>query len=163
MPRITTDHEIAAPIARCFDLARSIDFHQHSLRASRERAVAGVTRGLIGPGDDVTWRARHFGIVRHLTSRVTRFEPPFLFADEQVRGAFAWFRHEHRFEVRSESRTRAVDTFDFASPLGPLGRLADAIFLTAYMTRLLRGHAANLKAALESERWREFLPAQELH
>ena len=30
-----------------------------------------------------------------------------------------------------------IDMFDYAAPLGPLGRLAEALFLDRYMRRLL--------------------------
>lgn len=53
---------IAAPVERVFDLARSIDMHQDSMKGSGESAIAGVTSGLIGEGEEVTWRARHFGV-----------------------------------------------------------------------------------------------------
>jgi hypothetical protein len=43
-----------------------------------------------------------------------------------------------------------VDTFDYTSPLGPLGRLADRLFLVRYMTRLLRERNAYLARAAES-------------
>lgn len=158
MPTITTTIEIRSPIHRCFDLARSIDFHTFSMAASGERAISGVTHGLIGEGQEVTWRARHLGVTRELTSRVTRCDRPYLFIDEQVRGAYKRFRHEHRFESLSPDRTLATDVFTFESPLGLLGRGVNALFLTRYMTDLLRGHAANLAAALESEAWRQFVP-----
>ncbi|NJM41916.1 MAG: hypothetical protein HC853_14760 [Anaerolineae bacterium] len=38
------------------------------------RAIAGVTSGLIGLGQEVTWRARHFGIWQSLTVRITEFQ-----------------------------------------------------------------------------------------
>jgi len=44
--RFTTD--IGAAVEACFDLSRSIDLHLESMLASRERAVGGVTSGLIG-------------------------------------------------------------------------------------------------------------------
>jgi hypothetical protein len=47
MPIITLKTEIHAPIERCFDLARSIDLHQLSTAGTRERAVGGVTSGLL--------------------------------------------------------------------------------------------------------------------
>ncbi len=53
---------IAAPRERVFDLARSIDAHQKSTGRTRERAIAGVTTGLIGLNEEVTWEAFHFGI-----------------------------------------------------------------------------------------------------
>jgi len=131
------------------------------MASTGERAVAGVTRGLLSLNDQVTWQARHFGIRQRLTSRITTFDPPHAFTDEQVSGAFKRFRHEHRFEALDRAATRVTDVFDFEAPLGPLGSLACTLFLTAYMRRLLARHAANLKAAAESDRWKAFLPGQD--
>jgi len=140
---------VAAPPARCFDLARDVELHQRSTAASRERAVAGRTTGLLGAGDEVTWEATHFGVRQRLTSRITEFDPPRRFVDEMVRGAFARFRHEHQFLSVPEG-TDMVDIFDYTAPLGPLGRLADGLFLRRYMTALLRERNAYLKRAAES-------------
>ena len=149
MPVIVLRTRVAAPPARCFDLGRDVDLHRRSTAASRERAVAGVTSGLLGAGDEVTWEARHFGVWQRLTSRITEFDPPKRFVDEMVRGAFARFRHEHQFLSVPEG-TDMVDIFDYTAPLGPLGRLADGLFLMRYMTRLLRERNAYLKRAAES-------------
>ena len=43
-----------------------------------------------------------------------------------------------------------LDTFDYTSPLGLLGRLADVLFLRQYMSRLLRQRNAYLKREAES-------------
>jgi hypothetical protein len=42
---------ISAPRERVFDPARSMDAHQNSTEGTQERAIAGVTRGLIGLSD----------------------------------------------------------------------------------------------------------------
>ena len=118
--------EIAAPIGRVFDLARSIDAHVDSMAQSRERAIAGVTSGLIGLGEHVTWRARHFGIPFTMTSEITAMEPPNYFVDEQRRGPFRTFRHEHRFE-RTHGRTIVTDSVTISAPLGSIGRVAEMI------------------------------------
>lgn len=68
MGHIELVNHIAAPADRCFDLSRDIGVHQESMRFSQEVAVAGVTAGLIGPGESVTWEARHFGIRWRMTS-----------------------------------------------------------------------------------------------
>lgn len=52
MPLIELHTEISAPRERVFDLARSVDAHLDSAGATRERAVAGVTSGLIGSGEE---------------------------------------------------------------------------------------------------------------
>ncbi|KHL04662.1 cyclase, partial [Sinomonas humi] len=59
-----------------FDRARSIDAHRASMARSREEAVAGVTSGLISLGEQVTWRAWHFGLPLRMTSRITEMESP---------------------------------------------------------------------------------------
>ena len=103
MPTIELATSIAAPIERVFDLARSIDLHTSSTSSTGERAVAGITSGLIGAGQEVTWRARHFGVWQSLTVRVTVFERPTHFADAMLRGAFHSMEHHHHFE-QSDAR-----------------------------------------------------------
>jgi ligand-binding SRPBCC domain-containing protein len=66
-----------------------------------------------------------------------------------VRGAFRRFRHEHQF-LAVEGGTEMVDIFDYTSPLGPLGSVADHLFLWRYMTRLLRERNAYLKHVAEA-------------
>jgi ligand-binding SRPBCC domain-containing protein len=156
MPVIELATPIAAPVERVFDLARSIDLHTSSTSGTGERAVAGVTSGLIGMGQEVTWRARHFGIWQSLTVRVTAFERPTHFADAMVRGAFRSMEHHHHFE-EADGRTLIRDVFRFRSPLGILGRAADAVFLTRYMKAFLVERNRVLKATAESDDWKQYL------
>jgi ligand-binding SRPBCC domain-containing protein len=149
---------IAAPPERVFDLARSIDAHQKSAEGTHERAIAGVTQGLIGMGDEVTWEARHFGIKQRLTVRVTGFERPFRFQDVMVSGAFKSMRHDHEF-VAHPPGTLMVDRFEFESPFGLLGRIVDRIFLFGYMRRFLVRRNNVLKRLAESEDWRKYVAA----
>ena len=67
MPVVMLETMLDAPCERAFDLARSIDLHVATQTAHREQAVSGVTTGLIGPEQEVTWRARHFGVSLTLT------------------------------------------------------------------------------------------------
>ena len=157
MPRIELVTLVEAPPDRVFDLARSIDLHALGQARHGEKAVAGVTRGLIGMGESVTWKARHFGITQELTSRIVAFDRPGWFRDSMVSGAFAHFDHDHFF-AHQDRGTRMTDVFDFASPLGLLGRLADWLVLAGYMTRLVEERALSIKRAAESEQWKELLP-----
>lgn len=118
-----------------------------------EEAIAGVTTGLISLGDSVTWRAKHFGIYQNLTSKITAFNAPSYFVDEMVKGAFKRFKHEHIFEER-DGGTLMIDVFDYDSPLGILGKIADALFLEKYMTRLLTKRNDMIKEFAESEKWK---------
>jgi len=69
-----------------------------------------------------------------------------------VSGAFRRFDHDHLFEALPGGRTRMTDVFDYTSPLGPLGRLADVLFLERYMRNLLAGRNAVLKKMAEAAR-----------
>lgn len=150
MPRIEIVTEIAAPIERAFDVARDIDVHQQSQIDSEERAVAGRLSGRIEEGDEVTWEARHFGVRQRLTSRIVAMKRPAHFRDSMVAGAFKRFDHDHVFESTQYGHTRMRDIFDYTSPLGPLGHLADLLFLKSYMRRLLEKRNTVIKEIAES-------------
>lgn len=127
----TTQH----PAESLFDLSLDIDAHMASLRRSGESAVAGTTHGLIGLGESVTWRARHFGIWFRLTTKITVLERPGLFVDEQTRGPFRAFRHEHTFHERPEGGTLMTDRITLASPV--LGFVLEEAILVPYLRRLI--------------------------
>jgi ligand-binding SRPBCC domain-containing protein len=151
---ITT--KITAPMQRVFDLSRSVDLHAASTVHTGERAVAGVTSGLMSLGQEVTWRARHFGIWQCLTSRITAFDPPTHFRDSLVRGAFRRFDHDHFFSQQGEI-TIMRDVFDFQSPLGIFGRIADYLVLTRYLRYFLTTRNATIKQAAETDEWQRYL------
>jgi len=150
MARIVVVTEIARDIETVFDLARNIDAHTKSASQTSEQAIAGRTTGLAELGDEITWRAKHFGIWQNLTVRITAMDRPNSFTDEMVRGAFKSMRHRHRFEQVGET-TRMTDEFEFAAPFGPLGRVAEVLFLTGYMRAFLMHRNAELKAMAESD------------
>lgn len=161
MPILELITLIQAPIERCFDLSRSIDLHLHSTAHTGEIAIAGVTSGLIGMGEEVTWRAKHFGVWQHLTSRISSYNRPHHFRDSMVRGAFQYLHHDHCFESQG-SRTQMLDIFDYAAPFGILGRLVENTVLTNYLQRLLEVRNACIKRIAESEQWRQYLPPETL-
>jgi len=151
---------IRAPIERCFDLARSVEVHLAGNIHFGEAAVAlaGVTSGLIGPGQRVTWRARHLGAWRELTSEITAMYRRSYFEDTMIRGAFRWMKHDHFFRSLSQHETEMRDVFCFAAPLGVLGRVAEFAVLRRYMRALLRERITVLREIGESAEWRKYLP-----
>ncbi|MEZ6038816.1 MAG: SRPBCC family protein [Planctomycetota bacterium] len=158
MPSITLQTTIRAPIERVFDLCRSIEAHVATAVGTDERPVAGVTSGLMELGDEVTWSARHLGRRWQLTSRITACDRPHRFRDSQVRGVFVRFDHDHEFS--SDGATTTVrDVFDFTSPCGVLGRVADVLVVTRHMRRFLERRMQGLKDLAESDAWRGLLAA----
>lgn len=157
MAVITLETVIDAPRERVFDLARSVDAHQDTTASTGERAVAGVITGLLGPDEEVTWCAKHFGVTQRLRVQMTRYERPAHFQDMMLEGAFRSMCHDHTFEER-DGKTVMRDRFEFTAPLGFLGRLTERLFLTRYMRRFMEERNRALKRTAESDGWRRYLP-----
>lgn len=150
MPLIELTTLIKASPEHCFDLARNITLHQLSNKRTREKAIKGVTSGCIGYGQTVTWEARHLGVRQRLTSKITIFEPPYHFRDEQVKGAFSSLVHDHYFEKQQDPNlTLMKDHFKFTAPAGLLGKLFNHLILTRYMRRFLTRRNNLLKSVAE--------------
>lgn len=147
---------INAPLERCFDLSRSIDFHIYSSNGSNERAVAGRMNGLIVEGESVTWEANHFFVRQLLTTKIQSMQRPWRFFIVMQQGAFKSMEHEHLFRDENGA-TKMTDNFEYETPYGIIGKVFDKLVLRRYMTNLLveRNHA--IKLAAESEMWKEFL------
>jgi ligand-binding SRPBCC domain-containing protein len=143
--------EINAPIETVFDAERNISLHATTQRGRGERAVAGITSGLIELGQEVEWEAHHFGIRQRLRVRITQMEKPLYFRDDMIKGAFKTMTHEHFFAEISPSKTAKRDIFCFAAPFGIFGYLAERLFLRSYMTRFLKAKNQELKRLIESQ------------
>jgi len=156
MPTIHLTTVIYAPMERVFDLSRSITLHKRSMAHLQEEAVKGRTNGLIENNETVTWRARHLGKTRTLTTRITDMRSPEYFCDEMEKGDFKYMRHEHHFKA-IDNATVAIDIMDFEAPYGGLGRLFTRLYLHSYMSRLLQQRNRIIKEYAESEKWRVIL------
>jgi ligand-binding SRPBCC domain-containing protein len=149
MPVIEHQQFIKAPVEVCFDLARNVDIHTQTTSKTKERAVRGVTEGLLEQGDTVTWEAIHFGIKQRLTAKVTLMEKPHKFVDIMVKGAFQSFVHTHQF-IEEADGTIMIDKFQFKSPFGLIGVVADKLFLEKYMRAFIVSRAKALKKIAEN-------------
>ncbi len=141
--------KISAEPRRVFDIELDSQAHAASLASSRETATTSSGRPVLSLGDSVTFRARHFGLWWTLTSRITEFNRPIRFVDQQVRGPFAHLRHEHLFEAQPDGSTLMIDRMSFRPPLGLLGRSVERA-LSAYLRRLLRKRADYVKTLAEA-------------
>ncbi len=156
MPTITIETLIDAPAYLCFDLSRSIDLHAISTRHTGQQAIAGVTNGLIGYNETVTWRAKHFFLWLNMTSKITVFDKPSYFVEEMEKRSFVKFRHEHFFEETAEG-TLMIDVFDYTSPFGAVGGMLDKLLLENYIERLLQKKNRVIKHFAETGRWKSVL------
>lgn len=140
MPTIYLQTIINSSIQICFDLSRSIDLHKISTAHTKETAIDGCTSG----------------VKQKLTTKITAFEYPYHFCDEQVEGIFKSMKHDHYFQEK-DGFAIMNDTFVFESPLGIFGKLANILLLTRYMTNFLVKRNQVIKEFAESEKWKSVL------
>lgn len=156
MPQIHITTFIAAPLERVFDLSRNISLHKISTKETREEAIGGVTSGPISLNESVTWKARHLGKKRIMQVKITQMEPPVSFTDEQVKGDFVYFRHQHHFKP-VENGTLMIDMLDFKSPYGIIGQVFNSIYLTGYLEKFLQKRNAVIRRYAETEMWKALM------
>lgn len=146
---IRTQIEISAPIDLCFDLARDITIHTQTVwKHTKEIAIGGITAGPIGNGQTVIFQATHFRVRQTLTSKITKYEEPFMFVDEMQKGAFKTLKHIHEFK-EVQGKTLMIDTLHFESLFGLLGKIVEKLILENYMKRFIEHRNDQLKKIAE--------------
>jgi len=149
MPFIYLHTIINAPLELTFDVCRDIDVHSQTMQHTNEKAIAGVTSGLININETVTWEARHLFKTRRLTTLISAMDPCRYFKDEMIKGDFKTMWHHHHFVFR-DGKTIMEDIFYFESPYGLLGKIVNILFLTRYMRKLLTKRNQVLKQIAEN-------------
>jgi len=97
-------------------------------------------------GRRVRWVAR---IVEHRPPHAVAFGEEARFVDEQESGPFKSWRHEHDFERVDEKTTRMLDRVTYRVPLGPIGWLADVVFVRRKLGEMFRYRHEQTKRLLD--------------
>jgi ligand-binding SRPBCC domain-containing protein len=82
----------------------------------------------------IDYRLRVRGFPIRWQSEITAWEPPHRFVDEQRRGPYRLWVHEHHFETR-DSGTQVADLVRYAAPGG---RLVDWLFVRRDVERIFK-------------------------
>ena len=150
---MTTIHlitKIKAPIETVFNNSRNITIHIEAASKTNEKAIAGVTSGLIELDETVTWEGIHFGLKLQHQSKITQLQFPNYFTDEMVEGCFKTFKHEHTF-THENGTTIMEDKLMYETPFGIFGKIFDKIVLEKYLTNFLLERNRSLKILSENQ------------
>jgi ligand-binding SRPBCC domain-containing protein len=92
----------------------------------------------------IDYRLKLHGIPFRWQSEITAWDPPLRFVDEQKRGPYRRWVHEHRF-TEGEGGTVVSDRVDYVAPGGPL---IHRWFVEPKLRRIFEYRAQQLKDAL---------------
>lgn len=96
----------------------------------------------------IEYRLRLVGVPVRWRTRVTSWEPGRGFVDEQERGPYALWEHTHRF-LETDRGVLVHDRVRYALPLGPLGRLAHALWVHSALARIFDHRFVRVREMLE--------------
>lgn len=79
-------------------------------------------------GSLINYKLRIHGLPMRWTSEISVWEPPYRFVDNQVRGPYKLWHHEHSF-TEQNGGTLIRDHVDYALPFGIFGEIAHALMV----------------------------------
>lgn len=85
----------------------------------------------------IDYRIGLAGVPTRWRSIISAYEPPVRFVDEQLRGPYDYWHHTHEFESMAGG-TLLSDRVVYATPLGPLGRMAHGMVIRRQLERIFR-------------------------
>ncbi len=86
-------------------------------------------------GSLIRYKLRLHGIPIRWTTRITEWNPPHGFKDDQLSGPYAFWHHEHRF-VAERGGTTMFDDVKYALPFGILAAPAHWLFVKRDVNRV---------------------------
>jgi ligand-binding SRPBCC domain-containing protein len=86
----------------------------------------------------IDYRLKLRGIPLTWKTRITAWEPPFRFIDEQLKGPYKLWRHEHTFAPDPEGSggTLMIDRVDYAFFGGPFAPLINRLYVRRDLDRI---------------------------
>ena len=161
MPTLEFETSIAAPLEKVWafysdPITALPALTPPVVRTQIESADVPVKEGsrivlnLVTPGPirrRVRWVAK---ITEHRPPHAVAFGEEARFVDVQEEGPFKSWRHEHDFEHVDEKTTRMIDRVTYRAPLGPVGWIADVLFVRRTLVEMFRYRHQKTKEILET-------------
>lgn len=101
-----------------------------------EKMRVSTSSGSLLPGSRVVLEGRAGLIPVRWVAIHTEYDPPRLFADQQVSGPFAYWYHRHECLPAPGNQTLLRDHVEYLPPLGFLGRLIAGPLIRKKLTRM---------------------------
>jgi ligand-binding SRPBCC domain-containing protein len=156
MPKIHLTTFINAPVERVFDLSRNLAVFKKIINIGKEQILSDTNASCIGKGETITFKAKHLGKLRVITTKVVELQLPGMYKEEQVKGDLKSFTHQHHFKT-TENGTIMIDLVDFEGPKDLLGSIAGKFYLKNYIEAMLKKKNELIRDYAETDKWRAVL------
>ena len=101
-------------------------------------------------GTEIDYSLRLWGVRFGWRTLISRWEPPFLFVDEQLAGPYRSWVHTHRFSDAGPGRTLITDEVRYALPWRPLSVVARPV-VSRQLIRIFRHRQRRVRELLLPE------------
>lgn len=136
--------EIDAPLEEVFEFFKKAE----NLGAMTPPALAFDIQTRLpipmGTGTVIDYVIRLGPVPMKWRTLIERFEPGVKFVDSQQRGPYQSWWHEHHFRA-FEGRTLMEDRVYFSAPFGPIGRIAEQLFIAPMLQRIFAYRATAIR------------------
>ncbi len=118
------------------------------------KKLASVPQGMeVKEGAIHSLRFSVYGIPSRWVAEIVEAQPPNCFVDVARKSPFAYWRHTHDFEPTDEPGVSILrDTITYKPPLGPLGMLAERLFIRRDLDAMMAHRHKVTKDNLERDR-----------
>ncbi len=150
MPVIKHKQHIEAAADVCFNLARKAKDPTRTTTKTISKAAGNKKKELLEEGDLMIWETEKFGFNQRVSAEVTYLDEPFKIVSMMVNGAlFHSFTHIREF-IEISDGTMMICTFEYRAPFGPIGIIANKLFLEKQIREFIASRANALKVLAES-------------
>lgn len=122
MPTLQTEAIIPLPREEVFSFFAKAENLERITPDSLRFEILTPSPVRMEEGTLIDYRIRIGGVPQRWRTRISLWEPPFRFADEQLKGPYRRWFHTHTFEEVEEG-TRMADRVEYELPFGVFGRM----------------------------------------
>lgn len=101
-------------------------------------------------GTLIDYQIKLFSVPMRWRTRIDYFDPPHQFIDRQVRGPYKFWLHTHEFKA-TDGGTLITDRVEYQLRLGPIGWIANKVFVARTLARIFDHRAETITRLLVVE------------
>jgi len=90
------------------------------------------------PGTLIDYRIKLNGIPFKWKTKISTWNPPHQFIDEQIKGPYVRWHHTHSFKDLGDGRTEMIDRVEFLSPGWIIEPIINALFIEKRVAQIFK-------------------------